>query len=142
MVRGIYLGFRPPHEAASVLAGADALLVVMSFEPEHRRFMQTSFTTKFLDYTAFCKPIVVWGPEYCTPVRIALIAKGINIHGNAILFQGFGLHCSLAQGLDAKGIIPEADYEAHVLRKASLREYSGEGLIHKPLKPIVVLRPR
>ncbi len=68
--RGIYIGFKPPHEAASVLAGADALLVIMSFEPEHKLFMQTSFTTKFLDYTAFAKPIVFWGPDYCTPVRV------------------------------------------------------------------------
>ena len=69
--KGIYLGFKPPEEAASVLAGADALLVVMSFEPEHRRFMETSFTTKFLDYTAFGKPIILWGPEYCIPVQVA-----------------------------------------------------------------------
>jgi glycosyltransferase involved in cell wall biosynthesis len=68
--KGVYLGFKPPEEAATVLAGADALLVVMSFEPEHRLFMETSFTTKFLDYTAFAKPIVLWGPEYCTPVRV------------------------------------------------------------------------
>ncbi len=70
-VRGNYLGFKPPEDAAAVLAGADALLVVMSFEEEHRRFMETSFTTKFLDYTAFGKPIILWGPEYCTPVRVA-----------------------------------------------------------------------
>jgi glycosyltransferase involved in cell wall biosynthesis len=68
--KGICLGFKPPEEAAKVLAGADALLVVMSFESEHRRFMETSFTTKFLDYTAFGKPIILWGPDYCTPVRV------------------------------------------------------------------------
>ena len=33
--------------------------------------METSFTTKFLDYTAFGKPIILWGPEYCTPVWVA-----------------------------------------------------------------------
>ena len=33
--------------------------------------MRTSFTTKFLDYVAFGKPVILWGPEYCTPVRIA-----------------------------------------------------------------------
>jgi len=43
--RGIYLGFRPPEEAAEVLASADALLVVMSFEKEHELFMRRSFTT-------------------------------------------------------------------------------------------------
>ena len=69
--RGICLGFKPPEEAAKVLVGADALLVVMSFEPEHGRFMETSFTTKFLDYVAFGKPIILWGPEYCTPARVA-----------------------------------------------------------------------
>lgn len=69
--KGIYLGFKPPSEAAEVLAGADALLVVMSFEPEHRLFMETSFTTKFLDYSAYGKPMILWGPEYCTPVKVA-----------------------------------------------------------------------
>ena len=69
--RGIYVGFKPPDEAARVLAGADALLVVMSFEPEHRLFMETSFTTKFLDYVAYGKPVILWAPNYCTPVRVA-----------------------------------------------------------------------
>jgi len=68
--RGVYLGFKPANEAAAVLADADALLVVMSFEKEHELFMRTSFTTKFLDYAAFGKPIVLWGPEFCTPVRV------------------------------------------------------------------------
>src|SRR5918996_1727565 len=69
--KGIYLGFKPPEEAAKVLMGADALLVVMSFEKKHKLFMRTSFTTKFLDYVAFGKPVILWGPEHCTPVRVA-----------------------------------------------------------------------
>jgi hypothetical protein len=68
---GIYLGFKAPDESAGVSASADALLVVMSFESEHELFMRTSFTTKFLDYVAFGKPVILWGPEYCTPVRVA-----------------------------------------------------------------------
>ena len=68
---GTYLGFKPPEEAAGVLASADALLSVMSFEKEHELFMRTSFTTKFLDYVSFGKPVILWGPEYCTPVRVA-----------------------------------------------------------------------
>ncbi len=68
---GTYLGFKPPEEAAAVLASADALLVVMSFDKEHELFMRTSFRTKFLDYVAFGKPVILWGPEYCTPVRVA-----------------------------------------------------------------------
>lgn len=69
--KGVYLGFKPPEEAAKVLTAADALLVVMSFEKEHELFMRTSFTTKFLDYVAFGKPVILWGPEYCAPVRVA-----------------------------------------------------------------------
>ena len=76
---GTYLGFKPPEEAAAVLAGADALLVVMSFEEEYKLFMRTSFTTKFLDYVAFGKPVILWGPEYCTPVRVA------RKHGGAMV---------------------------------------------------------
>jgi hypothetical protein len=68
---GNYLGFRPPEKAAEVLAGADALLVVMSFEEKYKLFMKTSFTTKFLDYVNFGKPIILWGPEYCTPFKVA-----------------------------------------------------------------------
>ena len=68
---GTYLGFKPPEEAAEVLASADALLSVMSFEKEHELFMRTSFTTKFLDYVAFGKPVILWGPGYCGPVRVA-----------------------------------------------------------------------
>jgi glycosyltransferase involved in cell wall biosynthesis len=68
---GIYLGFQPPDESAGVIASADALLVVMSFEREHELFMRTSFTTKFLDYVTFEKPVILWGPDYCTPVRVA-----------------------------------------------------------------------
>ena len=69
--KGICLGFMPPEKAAEVLAGADAHLVVMSFEKEHELFMRTSFTTKFLDYAAFAKPVILWGPDYCTPSRLA-----------------------------------------------------------------------
>jgi len=68
---GSYHGFMPPDKAAEVLSGADALLVVMSFEREHELFMRTSFTTKFLDYSAFSKPVILWGPGYCTPSRLA-----------------------------------------------------------------------
>ena len=69
--KGICLGFMPPEKAAEVLAGADAHLVVMSFDKEHELFMRTSFTTKFLDYSAFAKPVILWGPDYCTPSRLA-----------------------------------------------------------------------
>jgi hypothetical protein len=79
--KGTYIGFKPPEEAAEVLAGGDALLSVMSFEREHELFMRTSFTTKFLDYVAFGKPVILWGPEYCTPVRV------VRKHGGAAVIS-------------------------------------------------------
>src|SRR5438094_8158015 len=81
--RGSYLGFKPPDEAAEVLASADAMLVVMSFEKEHELFMRTSFTTKFLDYVAFGKPVILWGPQYCTPVRVARKRGGAAVVSSA-----------------------------------------------------------
>jgi glycosyltransferase involved in cell wall biosynthesis len=76
---GAYLGFKSPEQAADIMASANALLVVMSFEKEHELFMRTSFTTKFLDYVAFAKPVILWGPEYCTAVRVA------RKHGGAVI---------------------------------------------------------
>jgi hypothetical protein len=109
--KGISLGFKPPEEAATVLAGADALLVVMSFEPEHRLFMETSFTTKFVDYTAFAKPIIFWGPEYSTPVRV------VRRDGGALVIN-----------------TPEADAVVAACRKISsepqMREYLAQQAKH------------
>jgi len=76
---GIYLGLKPPEQPAEVLASADALLSVMSFEKEHELFMRTSFTTKFLDYVAFGKPVILWGPEASGPVHVAREHDGATV---------------------------------------------------------------
>lgn len=68
---GFYLGLVSHEELKSKLYEADACLVVMSFEEEFRVMMETSFTTKFLEYSQFGKPIIVWGPKYCQPIQIA-----------------------------------------------------------------------
>jgi hypothetical protein len=51
--------------------GADLLLLPMGFGDECAQTERTSFKTKFLDYLTFQKPIVIWGPEYCSAVRVA-----------------------------------------------------------------------
>lgn len=63
---GIYGGFIPnvSHE----LRKADALLVAMSFHERDRMRMQTSFPSKIVGYCQFRKPIIIWGPEYCSAV--------------------------------------------------------------------------
>lgn len=68
---GIYRGLLPYPELKLKLQAADICLVVMSFRRELELMMRTSFTTKFLEYVQFAKPVVIWGPEYCQPVHIA-----------------------------------------------------------------------
>jgi hypothetical protein len=36
-----------------------------------RRRMETSFPSKLPEFTQFGKPIVIWGPEYCSAVQWA-----------------------------------------------------------------------
>lgn len=68
---GIYGGLLTHAELKGKLRESDACLVAMTFESALRLMMETSFTTKFLEYTQHGKPILVWGPEYCQPVQIA-----------------------------------------------------------------------
>ena len=43
----------------------------MGFEERAALIERTSFKTKFLDYLSYQKPILVWGPEYCSAARVA-----------------------------------------------------------------------
>ncbi len=104
--KGVCLGFLAPEKAAEVIAGADALLVVMSFEKENELFMRTSFTTKFLDYAPFGKPVILWGPEYCTPSKLARREK-------AALVVGADSPASLIEALQS------ARAEGHCLEEAA-----------------------
>ncbi len=69
--QGIYHGLLPYAQLKTKLRAADVCLVVMSFGRELELMMRTSFTTKFLEYVQFGKPVIVWGPSYCQPVRVA-----------------------------------------------------------------------
>jgi hypothetical protein len=68
---GLWHDFVPADKLGVALATADAFLVTMRFEPHLRRFMETSFPSKMMHYAQFHKPIVIWGPEYCSAVRWA-----------------------------------------------------------------------
>jgi glycosyltransferase involved in cell wall biosynthesis len=68
---GIYRGFIPHEQLRPVMAKADAFISVMSFEPIYEIMSRVSFTTKFLEYTQYGRPVIVWGPSYCQPVRVA-----------------------------------------------------------------------
>ncbi len=68
---GIYQSFKPFEELRKDFQSADAFLTVMSFEDLERPFVETSFTTKWLDYAPYGKPIFVWAPSYSSAVKFA-----------------------------------------------------------------------
>jgi len=68
---GVYRGYLPFSALRDELEKADAFITTMSFAREDRVFVETSFTTKWLDYAPLGKPIVVWGPEYSSAARFA-----------------------------------------------------------------------
>jgi hypothetical protein len=68
---GVYRGQVPFDRLRIHAQEADLLLVLMGFGDECAQTERTSFKTKFLDYLTFQKPIVIWGPKYCSAVRVA-----------------------------------------------------------------------
>lgn len=69
--RGIYKGLIPFRDLQNELKNSDCLLLEMGFSAEAERVERTSFKTKFLDYLTIGRPIAVWGPEYCSAVKVA-----------------------------------------------------------------------
>jgi hypothetical protein len=69
--KGIYGGRLTQEEYRKELSVGDIFIAAMSNDPEVEIMMRTSFTTKFLEYCQFAKPVIVWGPEYCEPIRVA-----------------------------------------------------------------------
>jgi hypothetical protein len=68
---GVYRGQVSFDRLKTHAQEADLLLLPMGFGDECAQIERTSFKTKFLDYLTFQKPIVIWGPEYCSAVRVA-----------------------------------------------------------------------
>lgn len=87
--RGIYGGFIARDLLEHELGYADALLVAMSFDERDRKRMKTSFPSKLVDYCQFGKPIIIWGPDYCSAVswgnreQIALVVTSPLVEGLA-----------------------------------------------------------
>jgi hypothetical protein len=68
---GVYRGQLAFDQLKTDARQADLLLLPMGFGDECAQIERTSFKTKFLDYLTFQKPIIIWGPEYCSAVRAA-----------------------------------------------------------------------
>jgi hypothetical protein len=67
----IFVGFKKGAEYEKLFESVDCLLLCMGFGKEAELIESTSFKSKFVDYLVSGKPIIVWGPEYCTAVRHA-----------------------------------------------------------------------
>ncbi|MEI9864581.1 MAG: hypothetical protein WDN00_08515 [Limisphaerales bacterium] len=61
----------PIRQTPSGTGGGGCVDFADGFEAECAQVERTSFKTKFLDYLSNQKPILVWGPEYCSAVRVA-----------------------------------------------------------------------
>ena len=62
-------------EWQSWLQSSDAFLVPMVFDRGMRRRMETSFPSKLPEFAQCGKPIVIWGPEYCSAVQWARLGQ-------------------------------------------------------------------
>lgn len=68
---GMWHDFAPRDVLNSWIQSADAFLVPMVFDPCMRRRMETSFPSKMVEMAQFGRPLVIWGPEYCSAVQWA-----------------------------------------------------------------------
>jgi glycosyltransferase involved in cell wall biosynthesis len=68
---GIFRGLLPFSELRDQMDKVDLLILPMGFGEKCAQVEKTSFKTKFLDYLTYKKPILVWGPDYCSAVRVA-----------------------------------------------------------------------
>jgi hypothetical protein len=69
--QGVYIGYVEQSHYASLLQRASALLVIMGFDSDAERVERTSFKSKLAEYLKAGRPVIVWGPAYCTAVRNA-----------------------------------------------------------------------
>jgi glycosyltransferase involved in cell wall biosynthesis len=120
---GVTLSIMPPEKAAEVIAGADALLesadaflVPMEFDPAMRQRMETSFPSKLIEFAQFGKPLVVWGPDYCSA------AEWARLQGAALCVTNRD-PVALALTLDELAATPD---ERDRLGKSSERAAAGE----------------
>ena len=44
-------------------------MLLISFEPRHRRYLATHFPSKLVDYVNRGRPILIWDPPWCSAIR-------------------------------------------------------------------------
>ena len=119
---GCWHGFAPRGELEAWLVSASAFLVPMVFEPQMRRRMETSFPSKMLEMAQLGKPLVIWGPEYCSAVQWARL-------GNRALCVTDPNPAALRQALEKLAVTPvEQQRLAAAARQAAQTDFNPDNI--------------
>lgn len=133
---GHYLPHAPRKELHHWLNSAHALLVTQSFEPAHRRRMETSFPSKLTDYCAYARPIIIWAPPWASSVSWAATSRAaltITDPDPAALTEAM-LHLAGDPGLQHRLSLAAA--------QAATGEFHPLSIQRKFLEHLMALRPR
>lgn len=68
---GLWHDFAPTKVLQEWVSSADVFLICMVFDPKMKRRMETSFPSKLVEMAHYGKPLIIWGPEYCSAVKWA-----------------------------------------------------------------------
>lgn len=66
---GQWLDFTPRAELDAWFNSADAFLIPMVFDESMRCRMTTSFPSKLPEFAQFERPLIIWGPPYCSAAQ-------------------------------------------------------------------------
>lgn len=121
-LQGWWQDFAPRNEIKDWLAEADAFLIPMVFDGHLRRRMETSFPSKLIEFAQLKKPLVIWGPDYCSAVKWAR-------HGDRALCVTDPNPAALRQALEGLASAPEEMQRlAAAARLAAETEFNPEYL--------------
>jgi hypothetical protein len=127
---GLWLEFAPRLELDTWLQSADAFLVPMVFEEKYRRRMETSFPSKLIEFAQFGKPLIIWGPEYCSAVDWTTKIK------SAICVTAIGAEELMSSVEKIKQSYFNPDYFPEAGKKSSQKKLD-EVFIHNSLKTLL-----
>lgn len=63
-------GFLDESKLNQILSESDFLIVLIPFDLAKEHFA-THFPSKLVEYAKYGKPIIIWGPDYCTAIKWA-----------------------------------------------------------------------
>lgn len=133
--RGCYVPYAPRDQLHQWLANAHALLVTQSFDPAHRRRMETSFPSKLADYCAYSRPIIIWAPPWASSISWARSSQAADFVTDPNPAALMAAILKLAQD-------PQRQLElAQAAKKCAANEFNPQVIQEKFINSIKALRP-